>query len=72
MNLSICPTFLRTFIIHIVLPAVEKVEISKSTDKKSDSFEVEIYKIDKIPQTDSTVGLTRFVSNKTKLMLKLN
>ena len=69
---SMYATFHWTFIIHIVLPVVEKVEISKSTDKKSDSFEVEIYKTDKIPQTDSTVGLTRFVGNKTKLMLKLN
>ena len=55
-----------------VLPAVEKVEISKSTDKKSDSFEVKIYKTDEIPQTDSTVCLTRFVGNKVKCMLKLN
>lgn len=38
---------------------VEKVEISKSTDKKSDSFEVKIYKTDEIPQTESTIGLTR-------------
>ena len=58
--------------LYIVLPLVEKVEISKSTDKKSDSFEVKIYKTDEIPQTDSTVGLTRFVGNKTKRMLKLN
>ena len=58
--------------IHIVLPVVEKVEISKSTDKKSDSFEMKIYKTDEIPQTESTIGLTRFVGNKTKLILKLN
>ena len=64
-------TFHWTFMIHIVLPVVEKVEISKSTDKKSDSFEVKIYKTDEIPQTESTIGLTRFVGNKTKLILKL-
>ena len=62
---------------------VSEVEISKSTDKLSDSFEVEMYKTAETaeiaetaesaetaenPKTDSTVGLTRFVGNKIKRM----
>ena len=57
------------------LSAVGKVEISKSTDKRSNSFKVEIYETAETaesPKTDSTVGLTRFVGNKIKRMSKLD
>ena len=57
------------------LSPVSKVEISKSTDKLSDSFEVEIYETaetSESPKTDSTVGLTRFVGNEIKRMSKFD
>ena len=57
------------------LSPVSKVEISKSTDKLSDSFKVEIYETAETaesPKTDSTVGLTRFVGYKIKRMSKFD
>ena len=48
--------------IHESLPPVDKVEISKSTDQKSDSSGTKIYEASESPKNKSIVGLTRFVT----------